>query len=142
MSAAIDLLQREIASLKKVLNARDRGIPSQLAVIVRGEAAKTPEGRAEAVKKALQPYGLETIEDAQAAGCDVRMACLPWLHESARNIPKPTWPVGDSSVEKNQKQPSTDIQSVDAITAEANTKKASSTSSADQDKTLETDWKQ
>lgn len=102
MSAAIDLLQREIASLKKVLNARDRGIPNQLAVIVRGEAAKTPEGRAEAVKKALQPYGLETIEDAQAAGCDVRMACLPWLHESARNIPKPTWPIGGAGTQKNE----------------------------------------
>lgn len=125
MSAAIDLLQREIASLKKVLNARDRGIPSQLAVIVRGEAAKTPEGRAEAVKKALQPYGLETIEDAQAAGCDVRMACLPWLHESARSIPKPTWPIGDNAAEKFQKGSSTDMKSFDGNTAQANTSKAS-----------------
>lgn len=141
MSAAIDLLQREIANLKKVLTAQERGIPSQIAVAVKGEAAKTPEGRAEAVKKALAPYGLETTEDAIAAGCDVRVITLAWLREGTRNIPKPTWPIGNNA-ENNQKQPSTDTQSVEAITAEANTKKASGTSSADQGKTLETDWKQ
>lgn len=90
MSAAIDLLQREIANLKKVLTAQERGIPSQIAVAVKGEAAKTPEGRAEAVKKALAPYGLETTEDAIAAGCDVRVITLAWLREGTRNIPKPS----------------------------------------------------
>lgn len=100
MSAAIDLLQREIAGLKKVLNARDRGIPSQLGVMVKGDAAKTPESRAEAVKRALAPYGIETIEDARAAGCDVRVVCLAWLREDVRNIPKPTWPIESAGAPK------------------------------------------
>jgi hypothetical protein len=88
MSAAIDYLQREVRELKKLLNARDSGIPESFVVMVKGEAAKTPEGIAAAVKKALAPYGLETAEEALAAGCTVKVAPLPWLREDARQIPK------------------------------------------------------
>jgi|GEM_PF-2110344 len=88
MSAAIDLMQREIRELKKLLNARESGIPETLVVIVKGDAAKSAEGRTAAVKTALLPYGLETAEDALAAGCTVKLALLPYLGEDDRQLPK------------------------------------------------------
>lgn len=118
-SEAITRLQREIAALKKVITARDHGIPERLVVMLKGKAANTPEGRVEAVKKALARYGIATEEDAEAAGCILKFATLPWLEPDTRNIPS----LDDLPPVEEMKQ--TDTMSVVETSPEANTSTAS-----------------
>lgn len=75
MSETLDRARREIAELRKIINAQQSGIPPRLGVIVFSDNATHIE---EAVKAKLGVYGLSSREEAKAAGCDVDVMCLPW----------------------------------------------------------------
>lgn len=75
MSEALDKARREIAELRAIINAQQSGLPERLGVIVYSDDPTHVENK---IKALLAPYGLTTIAEANAAGCDVDVLCLPY----------------------------------------------------------------
>lgn len=75
MSEALDKARREIAELRRIINAQQSGLPARLGVIVYSD---NPTHREAAITSRLAPYGLSTVAEAKEAGCDVTILCLPY----------------------------------------------------------------
>lgn len=75
MSEVLDRAQRELAEMRRTLNALQSGIPAFLGVLVHSDA---PHVIKAAIKDKLAPYGLLTVEEATEAGCEISVLCLPY----------------------------------------------------------------
>lgn len=70
-----DSLIKQYEDLKKALHARESGLPDRLVVMVYSNDDKAVEA---AVRQRLGEYGLDTIEEARLAHCEVVVTKLPW----------------------------------------------------------------
>ena len=75
MSEALEKARREIEDLRRIINAQRSGLPSRLGVIVHSRDQRLIEA---ATSARLAPYGLSTVAEAEAAGCEVSVLCLPY----------------------------------------------------------------
>lgn len=85
-----DSLVKQYEDLKKALHARESGLPDRLVVMVYSNNDEVVEA---AVKQRLAVYGLDTIEEARLAHCEVVVSKLPWaagrsIGISNRNDPR------------------------------------------------------
>lgn len=76
MSEALEKARREIEDLRRIINAQQSGLPSRLGVLVYSKDQRDAEA---AIRARLAPYGLSTVAEAEAAGCEVRVLCLTYL---------------------------------------------------------------
>ena len=75
MSEALDRMRREVEELKRIVNAQRSGLPARLGVIVHSDKPTHIEA---AVRAKLSVYGLSTVDEAEQAGCEVSVLCLPY----------------------------------------------------------------
>lgn len=70
-----DNLIRQYEQLKRALAAVENGLPERLGVAVYSDEPGDVE---EAVRRRLEPFGLDSIDDAAAANCEVIIVKLPF----------------------------------------------------------------
>lgn len=134
MSAALDQLRRELNALRAIVRAQQSGIPTGLAVLAKGYDGSSPERIEKAVQRALEPYGISTHEEAEAAGCRVTVCALPWL--DGRDIGATSRTHADI-LANTGKESLTDIKSVSVNRAETMTDVDSTGLSTEQHKSQE-----